>query len=157
CRDNDADGVFVNCNTYSLPQGPDCDDNKPQVQYACATCLDLDEDGFFSGCDSDYLLPQDCDDNNPNVATRCGECLDSDGDGFFLGCDAYVTVDPDCDDTTVLAAPGLAEVCDDLDNDCNGQIDDGLSFDADGDGFQSSQSCALSGRRPDCDDTNPNV
>ena len=41
---------------------------------------------------------------------------DVDGDG--------VTADLDCDDTDPFVLPGAAEICDGVDNDCNGQIDD---------------------------------
>ena len=38
-----------------------------------------------------------------------------------------------------------------LDNNCNGLLDDGLSFDFDGDGHNSADSCL---NNTDCDDTN---
>jgi len=46
----------------------------------------------------------------------------------------------DCDDELASAFPGNAEVCDEVDNDCNGQVDDNLGVrplyaDNDGDGF----------------------
>jgi hypothetical protein len=49
--------------------------------------------------------------------TRDGVELDEDGDGFGA-CMA------DCDDSTGDARPGGVEVCDDLDNDCDGQVDE---------------------------------
>lgn len=57
---------------------------------------------------------------------------DEDGDGFYN----YV----DCDDNNAAINPDALEVCDGIDNDCNGMADDGLVFvtyffDADGDGF----------------------
>ena len=42
--------------------------------------------------------------------------FDRDGDGFFD--------DVDCDDNNPAVHPGAAEVCDGVDNDCNGQIDE---------------------------------
>src|SRR6185369_8111528 len=46
----------------------------------------------------------------------------------------------DCDDTTAERYPGNLEICDGVDNDCDGAIDDGatstlLYTDADGDGY----------------------
>ena len=58
--------------------------------------------------------------------------IDADGDG--------VISTEDCDDNNMDVFPGAIELCDQLDNDCNGLVDDGLSLDlvfedADADGF----------------------
>ncbi|MEN0068018.1 MAG: putative metal-binding motif-containing protein, partial [Myxococcota bacterium] len=62
--------------------------------------------------------------------------VDEDDDGF--------AVDDDCDDTNAAIFPGADEVCDAIDNDCDGDVDvedadlvDGVAFfpDVDGDGF----------------------
>lgn len=73
---------------------------------------------------------------------------DSDNDGFGnnaisqLAClqpSGYVTDNTDCNDSNNNIHPGHAEVCDLLDNDCNGQTDEGVQLvfykDFDGDGF----------------------
>ncbi len=39
----------------------------------------------------------------------------------------YVTNSTDCNDADASINPGAAEICDNIDNDCNGKIDDGLS------------------------------
>jgi hypothetical protein len=74
---------------------------------------------------------------------------DADGDGFGSPSDSliaihappgFVTDNTDCNDFNVLTNPGAPEFCDGLDNDCNGEIDDG-PLDGDGNGF------------PDCQDT----
>jgi hypothetical protein len=58
-------------------------------------------------------------------------CADGDGDGVGSA--------RDCDDAAATAYPGGVEVCDGLDNDCDGNIDEGVAtlvwLDADGDGF----------------------
>jgi len=73
--------------------------------------------------------------------------VDSDGDGYGTGaattsCTAlagYATLSGDCDDADSTANPGATEVCDGVDNDCNGTVDDGLLsdyyLDSDGDGY----------------------
>jgi hypothetical protein len=76
--------------------------------------------------------------------TSCGDNLkdyyrDIDGDGFgnpaldkVEACTApsgYVANDDDCDDSKADMNPDEAEVCDMLDNDCDGAINEGLSKD----------------------------
>ena len=69
--------------------------------------------------------------------------VDVDGDGFTPEAG-------DCDDRDAAVAPTAAEVCDGVDNDCDGAVDgeDPELADGDGDGFDA---CA------DCDDSDPGV
>ena len=116
------------------------------------------------------------------LALACGraDCThyrDADGDGFGETETAQVVCEPgagfsqvagDCDDGNATVFDGAPELCDGLDNSCNGEVDDGLSFDTryvdgDGDGYGAEgsgfQSCKLNGAGEapvagDCDDTN---
>ncbi len=86
---------------------------------------------------------------------------DADGDGYFG--------DEDCDDQNAQIHAGVEEICDGIDNNCNGEIDEGVltTFyqDEDGDGFGNVELSAEFCSRPDgyvpsasdCDDDNPNV
>lgn len=93
---------------------------------------------------------------------------------FILDCEPVPGLVPnkdDCDDQQASVYAGAAEVCDDLDNDCNGLIDDGLTYilwypDQDGDGFgannPSLETCTPPGgvyvtEAGDCADNDPNV
>ena len=89
---------------------------------------------------------------------------DEDNDGFY----SY----QDCDDTNDLIYPNAPELCDGLDNDCNGEIDDNIEYftyylDADNDGFGDTNSpedlCDINAPigystiDTDCDDANETV
>jgi hypothetical protein len=101
------------------------------------------------------------------LALGCGEKdltsddgpIDADGDGYA----------DDCDDSNASVFPGAVEICDGLDNNCDGIVDnevsDGVTWYVDGDvdGFGNPDSSVMSCERPDglyvandwdCDDTN---
>ncbi|MDP2313140.1 MAG: MopE-related protein [Pseudomonadota bacterium] len=117
-----------------------------------------------------------------DTAPRCGAWWpDADGDGYGDGTAAateacgppegYVSGDDDCDDTRADRAPGVAEACDGVDQDCDGLVDEGFDVhawwpDADGDGFGDSAGTRVSACEApaghlrdatDCDDTDPTV
>jgi len=81
----------------------------------------------------------------------------------------YVTDNTDCDDTTNKAFPGNEEICDKIDNNCDGTVDEGVTTtyyaDIDGDGYGNEdmpvEDCSLpmgySANSDDCDDTDPTV
>jgi len=67
-------------------------------------------------------------------------CVDFDNDGF-TNCDG------DCDNNNADIYPGRRESCDNLDNDCNGLVDDNPDYDNDG---NIAEACG----GDDCDDSN---
>jgi len=87
--------------------------------------------------------------------------IDADADGH--------TADVDCDDGNPNINPSATEFCDGVDNNCDGQIDEGLMrayfLDLDDDGFGDEstglEACSRPtdriGRGGDCDDTDPQV
>ncbi len=158
CRDDDKDGDGFD---GADSGGDDCDDLDPDIHpEADETC-----DGFDNNCDD--IIDEDAVDRNTYHA-------DTDGDGFgdpaapTLACDppeGYVGDGTDCDDTAAITYPGAQEICDGHDNDCDGDIDEGVKvtffLDADGDAFGNATAPTLACAAPegyveddtDCDDT----
>jgi hypothetical protein len=111
--DNDADGF-----TTEL----DCDDTRVDIHP-----------GALEVCDGR--------DNNCDGIADNGLSTDSDGDGHYAAGSCAQPAD-DCNDAEWHQHAGRQEACDGLDNNCNGQVDEGLSTDADGDGHYLPGSCA---------------
>ncbi|MCB9762009.1 MAG: hypothetical protein H6739_19455 [Alphaproteobacteria bacterium] len=133
---------------------PETDDSQVIVE------VDEDDDGYGDEEDCDDADPavhpgatESCDqvDNDCDGATDEGAVdvrtwyRDADADGYGtsdiseVACDApagYVDNADDCDDLEPTAWAGAAEGCDTIDNDCDGDVDEGVlqTFYADGDG-----------------------
>ena len=160
CDDSDAtinpdateicdSGIDNDCDSLIDDQDDSLDTNGATLLYA-----DWDQDGFgndleiFASCTVTavgYVDDNtDCDDLDeftyPGVAFNQSltECLtDYDGDGWSetdLG-DGFT----DCDDWDIAVNPAAAEICDELDNNCDGDIDEGVQVeryaDSDNDGY----------------------
>jgi hypothetical protein len=78
-----------------------------------------------------------------NGCSRCVPTCDGDGDGFCPGHPAQELPGGDCDDSTSLVSPGALEVCGNrIDDDCDGQIDEGCTpCTGDGDCSAGLQAC----------------
>ncbi len=103
--------------------------------------------GATEVCDG---LDNDCDGtvDESDAADASTWYADADADGYGFGAGALVACDQpagyvadgsDCNDFTAAANPGAAEVCDGMDNDCDGSVDEGVTTlwyaDGDGDGY----------------------
>ncbi len=142
----------------------------PEGGYAACACF-VDSDGDGVG---------DCDDacpNDPTTTTGLDYYIDADFDGYGAGVATasctpiagFVTNNTDCNDGNASIYPGAPELCDGIDNNCDGQTDElpvhRCYLDLDGDGFPSQTefvlTCDPNVCPPpwifDCDDSNPAV
>ena len=153
--------LYTAAREHSLTTG-DCNDDNSAVRPGLGeTC-----DGVDNDCDGRV------DEDVVNILFA-----DQDADGYgdpnlsLEGCvrTGFVADSTDCNDLDPTVRPGRLEACDNKDNDCDGEVDDGARVtyyrDADGDGFgnplNSLEACASPPGfvldPSDCDDTRPAV
>ncbi|MBI5550264.1 MAG: putative metal-binding motif-containing protein [Desulfobacterales bacterium] len=184
--DNDGDGLTEN-------QG-DCNDANPAIFAGatdiCGDQIDQDCSGADAVCppgpsdtddDGDSYTENegDCNDGNasifPGANDVCGDGVDQDCSGGDEICppdpnnsdddnDGFTENQGDCNDSNPAVRPGAAESCNNLDDNCNGQTDEGVrvSFyrDSDGDTYGSAAAAVQACVAPagyvadhsDCDD-----
>lgn len=156
-EDRDADGYGADgvaprascapTGTYTATRAGDCNDDCPSCHVdAHEVCDGLDQDCTL-GIDNGVLL---------------AFYRDGDGDGYgdaavtATACTApmgFVSDPRDCADSNAMVHPGATEICNALDDNCIGGVNEGLVFatyyrDSDGDGFAASSGdsmdwCAL--------------
>jgi len=172
--DTDGDG-YGNLSTLSVsctaPTGyvsnsTDCDDTSNSVYPGAAEfCNDIDDD-----CDGRI--------DESGAVDEATWYRDSDGDGYgdesrtTDACDqptGYTYDGGDCDDANAAIYPRASEICDSLDNDCDGSVDEGIGStwyaDTDGDGYGDPTTGTLNCSLPsgyvsdstDCDDSMASV
>ncbi len=172
--DGDGDGfgdLSTQVTTCAQPAGlvglaGDCDDNNALVNPdASEVCNDVDDD---------------CNGSADDGLTELEWFGDVDQDAFgdpavlVLGCnqpDGHVADDSDCDDLSAAVSPAEAEVCNGIDDNCDGEVDESGALgeresysDFDGDGYGAVVGTTVVGcdvpdgfadNTDDCDDTEP--
>jgi hypothetical protein len=152
----------------TVPNADDCDDaDAERFPDQEERCNGVDDD-----CDGDV---------DEDATERLPWYGDGDGDGYgdpgdvVEACaapDGRVGDATDCDDSAAAVNPGATEVCDSVDNDCDGAVDEDDAagaptwyIDTDGDGYGVDTSSLVSCNEPsgfsasndDCDDTSDRI
>lgn len=168
-----------------------CGDQSPAVADTGPVSVDGDGDGWASDVDCDDADPA----IHPDAAERCNQVdddcdgridqglpllqwyLDLDADGYgaastqvttCLTLDGYVSLGTDCDDGDASRHPAAVELCDGIDQDCDGEVDEDLPLldfwlDLDEDGYGDPDGRVETCGQPegfvdngdDCDDDDP--
>ena len=191
-QDNDCDGNIDNGlgEEYFIDEDNDGFGDDAQIIEACDLRVGLSAlggDCNDTDASQNPLAQEECDDIDNNCDGNIDEnvttiyYLDFDADGFgdanqtTQACElpaGYVENADDCDDIEVLIHPNAEEICDEIDNNCDGNIDDASSVnastwyeDGDEDGYGNPSVTQIACSLPtgfvsmvgDCNDNNENI
>ncbi len=166
---DDTKSEFLDRDNDGFPETEDCNDLDAQIHPdAVEICDNIDND-----CDG-VTDEEDAFDAPAWFVDADGDGFGQDGE-FIYACEqpqGYTQDRTDCNDNDLTAYPGAAEVCDDVDNDCDGVVDEGTALDAqlwyrdgDEDGYGAELASVKACNQPDgyvedntdCNDGNPDM
>ena len=114
--------VIVDADNDGDPDSSDCDDSDPSIHHGATEVCDgldndcdglVDEDGV---CDQPHTWYRDADDDGYGDTSVTTQAIQQPT--------GYVANDDDCDDFDSDVNPAATEVCNEIDDDCDGQIDE---------------------------------
>jgi hypothetical protein len=126
--------VGIACSPGATTEDSSPNDTNDSVDTGDGTS-DSDDDSDSGADTDDSAVPEEvCDGIDNDGDGRIDEDFDQDGDGYLVAtpeCEALGNP-VDCNDGAASIHPGAIDVCDGIDNDCSGSIDDAVDFDGDG-------------------------
>ena len=122
-----ADPVYAPRKDCAKPPGyaamtGDCDDFHEEVHPGASELCDLKDNDCDGMVDENVVAQAFCEDKDADGHGALGgaskmDCKPSPG---------FAVCDNDCDDATKTTYPGAVEICDGIDNNCDGRVDEGV-------------------------------
>ena len=155
---NGMSGAGEECDDGNIDDGDGCDND---CTFSCETAIECDDGSVCTGAETCNSTSHTCVAGTPLVCTDKSACtadecdasagcqnplIDADGDG--QAATALGGCGNDCDDANAARYVGAEELCDTVDNDCDGMTDESAPtwyVDCDGDTFAGSMVGAMSG------------